>query len=261
MPRRIDKIPSDRITELSSHQKAAIDTYKNKWHSLLINNQTKPIQPKVVCESIELFYLEASFLKPQIIFFDNPYIAIKQLIYLQDFKTTLGKQIETKLMRRIYEHNNNLIDRQLTESLLNQLINRIIFVEDFSSLLEHRLFYFPMNVSWYIGEQLQKDFQKLGFSYIDISYFTRSIFRPMSMISDVCRLDFCISCLNLQYDKNKWKILQNLILHSGLIFTFEKVCLICDRPLKITSNQNDFLKLDNQIEIAYLGGYKISQNI
>ena len=261
MPRRTDKMSKHQITELSSRQKVEIDTYKIKWHSILIDNQIKPIQPEVACNSIESFYLTANFNKPQIIFFDNPFVAIKQLINTQDFRTVLGKQINTKLIKRIHTHNDNLVNRQLTEFLFNRLINQIIFVEYPRLSPNDCRFYFPANVLRYISEQLQKDFQKLGFAYVDLLYFTRSIFRPLSLVSDICRLDFCISCLNLQYDNNKWQVLQDLVLHSGLMFTFEKVCLVCDRPLKMVYSGNDFLRIDNEIEITYPGGYKISENI
>lgn len=257
MPKRTDKMSKHQITELLSHHKIAIDTYKIKWHSILSKNQTKLIKPELAYEPIESFYLAANLDKPKIIFFDNPFVAIKQLINTQDFRTFLGRQINTKLIKRIHTHNNNLVNRQLTEFLLNRLINQIIFVEYPRLSPNDCQLYFPENVTWYIGEQLQKDFQKSGFNYVDILYFTRSILRPLSLISDICRLDFCISCLNLQYDKNKWQVLQDLILHSGLMFTFEKVCLVCDRPLKMVFSENDFLKIDNEIEITYPEGYKI----
>lgn len=260
MPRRTDKIFRNQIAKLSSYQKKAIDTYKTKWHSILTNNQTKPIQPELACKSIESFYLAANYDKPQIIFFDNPVMAIKQLITTQNFKTVLGKQVDTKLIKRIHEHNNKLVNRQLTEFALNQLINHIMFVEYPRLPPNDCTFYFPANVSWYISEQLQKDIQKLGFAHVDILYFTKNILRPLSLVSHLCKLDFCISCLNFQYDKKKWQILQDLILHSGSIFAFEKVCLVCDRPLTMIFSKNDFFRTDNRIEITYPGNYKISSN-
>ena len=261
MPRRTDKMSKHLITELSSSQTAAINIYKTKWHSILINNQTKAIKPEIASKSIESLYLAANFDKPEIIFFDNPFVAIKELINTQDFKTILGKQINTKLTKRIYEHNNNLVNRQLTNVVLNQLINYTIFIEYPRLPPNDCTSYFLNNVSLYIMQQLEKDFYKLGFDYIDRSYFTRSILRPLDLISDICRLDFCISYLNLQHDRKKWQILQDLILHSGLMFTFEKVCLVCDRPLKMVFSKSDFLKIDNKIKIMYLGDYKISSNI
>ena len=261
MPRRTNRMSKYQMIELSPSQTAAIDIYKTKWHSILINNQNKPIQPELASKSIESFYLAANFDKPEIIFFDNPLVAIKELINTQDFKTILGKQINTKLTKRIYEHNNKLVSRQLTSVVFNQLINYTIFIEYPRLPPNDCTAYFPTNASLYISQHLEKDFCKLGFDYVDRSYFIQSILRPLDLISDICRLDFCIDHLNLQHDRKKWQILENLILHSGFMFTFEKICLVCDRPLKITFSNNDFLQIDNKIEIIYPGDYKISSNI
>ena len=261
MPRRTDRISTHQITELSSSQTAAIDTYKTKWHSILINNQTKPIEHTIATESIESIYQAANFNKPQIFFFDNPFLAIKELIDTQNFKAVLGKGIDTKLIKRTYEHNNNLVNRQLTNVVFNQLVNYIIFAEYPRLLPNNCTLYFPSNVSLYISQHLEKDFYKLGCDYIDRSYFIQNILRPLDLINNVCRLDFCIDYLKLQHDKKKWKVLQDLVLHGGLMFAFEKVCMLCDRSTKMVFSNNQFMNIDNKIEIIYPGEYKISSNI
>ncbi|MEH2240917.1 MAG: hypothetical protein V7K30_32830 [Nostoc sp.] len=85
--------------------------------------------------------------------------------------------------------------------------------------------------------QLITDLDKLELEFTDISYLTRSLSWPAEWAIWGCMLDLCISVLNLQHDKNKWNVIQDLMQHCGLILQFEKVCIVCDRPCKLSFDE------------------------
>ena len=260
MPRRTIKMPKHVVAELSFQQKEAIIDYKEKWRSLANEIQTKPIDKDKASNIIDKLYLSLNLPKPTIIFFSNPHKAIDYFIDDEQFKNTLGKQIDSKIIRHIYEHNNNFINRQITDYLHIKLINKILF-SNYPQVEQEKLKrYFSYDYAMIIREQLVSDFQKLDKlkpRYSDLAYFTNSIVRPLNMVTDACRLDFCISKLNLQHDKQKWKLLKDIILHCSLSFTFQNYCLVCERPKNINLEfENDFEKA----VIEYADSYSVFLN-
>ena len=236
MPRRTIEMPKHVVAELSFQQKEAIIEYEEEWRSLANEIQTKPIDKDKVSNIVKKLYSSLNLPKPTIVFFSNPYKAIDYFIDDEQFKNILGKQIDSKIRRQIYEHNNILINRQITDSLHTKLINQILFY-NYPQVEQEKLErYFSWDYAMIIREQLVFDFQKLDklkSRCSDIAYFTNSIIRPLNTIADACILDFCISKLNLQHDKQKWKLLQDIILHCSLSFTFQNYCLLCERPKNI----------------------------
>jgi len=69
--------------------------------------------------------------------------------------------------------------------------------------------------------------------------------------------DFCISVLKLQHDRQKWQVLQELMQHSGFIFQFEKVCIACDRPCKLSFDQENHLHAEGEPAMQFADGYSV----
>ena len=69
--------------------------------------------------------------------------------------------------------------------------------------------------------------------------------------------DFCISVLKLQHDRQKWQVLQELMQHCSFIFQFEKFCVVCDRPCKLSFDQENRLHADKEPAIQFADGYGV----
>ncbi|WP_225977437.1 DUF6745 domain-containing protein [Nostoc sp. CENA543] len=93
--------------------------------------------------------------------------------------------------------------------------------------------------------------------YIDILYLTQPLTRTADWAIWGCMLDFCISVLGLHHDKKKWRVFQDLIQYCGLISKFEKVCIVCDRPCKLSFNQDNILHAEGEAAIQFPDGYSI----
>ena len=76
-------------------------------------------------------------------------------------------------------------------------------------------------------------------------------------ISLACCADDCFNVLNCTYDVVLWDIIQDIVVNSGWIFPFEKICLVCDRPIKITLNNEDQLHNLTDTAMEYADGYSL----
>ena len=70
-------------------------------------------------------------------------------------------------------------------------------------------------------------------------------------------LDFCISVLGVGYDNKEWQVMKDLIQHCGFIFKFEKVCISCNRPSKLSFDTENRLHAEGEAAIKFHGGYSV----
>lgn len=67
--------------------------------------------------------------------------------------------------------------------------------------------------------------------------------------------DFCISVLNCVHQPKKWKVFQALAKYCGWIFFFEKTCIVCDRPIKLSFDREHRLHAEAAPAIQFADGY------
>ena len=89
----------------------------------------------------------------------------------------------------------------------------------------------------------------IGFGY--------SILRPNIDISYVDQIDFCISVLKCEHDQKKWSALQSLITDCGWVFPFEKICIVCDRPTKLSFDDQSRLHAEGEAAIQFSDSYSL----
>ncbi|HEY9875913.1 MAG TPA: hypothetical protein V6D12_20955 [Candidatus Obscuribacterales bacterium] len=78
-------------------------------------------------------------------------------------------------------------------------------------------------------------------------------------------LDFYISVLNYTDDsyiwdsvlEKKWQVFQLLVKHCGWIFPFEKACIVCDRPIKLSFDNQERLHAEGEPAIQFVDGHKL----
>ncbi|MBW4623683.1 MAG: hypothetical protein KME17_30520 [Cyanosarcina radialis HA8281-LM2] len=70
-------------------------------------------------------------------------------------------------------------------------------------------------------------------------------------------LDFCYSVLHCHHDPAQWQAWRSLVTDCGLVLTFEKGCLVFDRPLEISIDANDRLHGEGRPAIKFADGYSV----
>ncbi|WP_156114024.1 DUF6745 domain-containing protein [Myxosarcina sp. GI1] len=97
-----------------------------------------------------------------------------------------------------------------------------------------------------------------------IENISRGIIRPQlfynsittsSLAADYCQWDFCFSVLKLPHRQEEWETSKALLKTCGWIFPFKKVCVICDRPTKISLDEKRQLHASGEPAIEFSDGY------
>ena len=70
----------------------------------------------------------------------------------------------------------------------------------------------------------------------------------------VSAIDFGVSVLGCECDRVKWLALQLAIENCGLIFPFEKTCLVCDRPQILSLDEENRLHAEGKPAIQFADG-------
>jgi hypothetical protein len=145
--------------------------------------------------------------------------------------------------------------------MFNRLRNQIQFPEFpyYTTESNPQISFFPWE--FYIEKctelQILKDLDKPEFEFTNISNFSLTLNRPAGWSIWGCMFDFCISVLKLSHDKKKWKVLQDLMQNCGFIFLFENVCLVCDRPCKMSFDHENILHAEGEPALIFPDGYGV----
>ena len=223
---------------LLPEQAALIPFYRQKWQTIKLS--TTPLDRAAAKQAIAAFYQFFNKPLPQFFFFDSPNAAIKELndilnedlaliidrekidrLFWQDLVKSLQKQLESQLKGEFDRHgclkyeSNSELDR-LKSELLQYSIPRSIGEEINSQI---------------IWEEIEAIFP----DRIQASFF-----------------DYCINLLNCIHDRQKWEIIQSVVKNCGCILALEEVCLIVDRPIKISFDNSG-----DRPKISYKDGFEI----
>ena len=258
MPKRIIPMPKRIISELSPEQEAMLPSYRDKWRSIAM--LTEPIDREKVTAVIKAAYAVSGYCEPEILFYSSPMEAIKKVIAVENFKAYLGRDIHIKFSKRVTDHLQHQIMQQFEAQLfISKLLNQIQITEfpHYSTESHPRVSYFPYSVKSCLEQQLIADFDQSKIEFTDLLYFTGNLTKLAEGAIWGCMFDFCISVLKLQHDRQKWQVLQELMQHCGFIFQFEKVCVVCERPCKLSFDQKNLLHADKEPAMQFADGYSV----
>lgn len=124
------------------------------------------------------------------------------------------------------------LSRQLEESLWQPLANQ------------------PLMREW--EQQIKQPFQQLIGAVGIASNIGRNL-----MASSIEMLDFCISVLGCNHDRKKWQALQTLVMECGFVLQLENTCLVCDRPIKLSQDEQNRFHAEGEAAIKFIDGYSI----
>ncbi len=263
MPRRVSKMPKHIVSELSPEQEILLPKYIEKWQA--IATLTQAIDREKVEAVIRNAYRASDFPEPEIIFFSNPFAAIKEILGTKNFNTYLGKDISSKFKQRVFTHLYHLIERQIDKPLFYKLMNQINYPgypNHFDQYNNPKAFHFPMGIQNCVKIQIIKDLDRADSNYLDLKYseilkLLDGLIIPTNWSNSASMFDFCISVLGLEHDQKKWEVIQELMQYCGFIFLFENVCIACDRPYKLSFDQQNSLHAEGKYALEFIDGYGV----
>ena len=249
----------DLISQLAPEQKALIPVYQEKWERIILS--TKAINYQKAAEAIKVAYATVEREKPIVIFCSSPFAALSRIIEIQ-LSIQFGDRLEalTELyfdpyfqpmfrvgyeIQKIYRENYrdiwSLMEWHCKVLSKIQVIYRLKMTDKLRNISEDELKFY-----------LHK-YRKNSYLY-PVNYAGNYISGKVELWSGA--VDYCVDVLNL-YDRKKWQVILSLIEECGWIFAFEGIAIVCDRPIKISLDSNDYLHAEGEPAIQFADGYSM----
>ncbi|MFB2919003.1 DUF6745 domain-containing protein [Aerosakkonema funiforme] len=218
------------IAKLTSEQEALIPVYLEKWRSIALS--TEPIDRQKASEAVKAVYELIGEQEPLIVFFDSPYSALihKESLHIKQ----VGKKLKGAVINKLWKP----LEIQLSEQVDSQL----------KQWLESRRLKIKMG-----SIQMSEIRDKLA-----IKLKKHNCIRPEIWSLNCCKADFYINVLNCQSDRQKeWEVFQTLMKDCGWILPYRKLCIICDRPSKISLDDRGSFHAEGEPAIEFVDGFNI----
>ena len=269
-----------KIEKLTSEQEALIPVYREKWRQIALS--TERLDRAKAESVIKAAYIAIGKPEPEVQFYSSPCVVWKSLSYY--WQHYLGNRLRMMArlpLREIPEkklENYELGKHLFNQSPLGYQLDSYLFVDlkkQLESNLESRLNsklelnLLPQSLLNQLRQQSQSvletyrhyscrlDFRTMMTQTISLLLEARfcSSIRPEVWACDASLLDFCFSVLNCPYDPEKWELLQALIINCGWIYPFEKSCIVCERPIKLSFDSQDRLHAEGKLAIQFADGW------
>jgi internalin A len=215
---------------------------------------TTPIDAKKATETVKNIYVAIGHKAPQVIVCSSPPVA--DLNFLKQLKIDCmsQNQISPKatgnlgwgksLLKELFQS----VDVGLSRMFWKELCDEIILEPDTDSTLVSEL-------------------QELAINYPDshksesgsYSNYLQPL-TPTALVKEIHLTEFLISKLGITLDQKAQELLrckQQLFEECGWIFPFEKICIICDRPLHLGFDAENRLHAEGEPAIAFADGYSL----
>ena len=232
-----------KIERLTPEQEALIPVYREKWRSVAFS--TERIERKQASEAVKAAYIFSGLSEPEVIFLDSPFRAwsyyfeertfqwgttVRHLIYhgLQfnvgnigldklEFMSSLEKYLWLKLVDVL---NDDV--RQVTDAIEKQTKNQLSLVGE------------PPFVN-YIKSMLHTEEWACCSSYYD----------------------YCVSVLDCECEPWEWIAYRSVAMYCGWLLPTTKVCIVCDRPTKLSFDSEGRLHSEVEPAIQFADGFKV----
>lgn len=214
-----------KIASLTPEQEVLIPVYREKW--LRIALSTERLDRQKATEAVKVTYANMGFPEPDILFCNSPFAAFST------FESQLKTPLENELTNRIIWETQWW---KLAVALRNQLSNQLEFD------LERKLYKQR-------GKQLNIQFEQW--------LVPQSLTNAMNVYID---FDFYVSVLNCtcsRLNQKTGKAVQALVKDCGWILPFEKLCVVCDRPSKISCDSEGRPHAKGEPAIQFTDGYSL----
>jgi uncharacterized coiled-coil protein SlyX len=249
------------ITQLTPEQEALIPVYREKWRAIAFS--TKPLDPTKASEAIKAAYSLVGQEKPAILFCSSPYAALKSIIDIQ-MSSHFGGYLED--LRGLYF--DPYFQEMFTFSKKNlnneSWIKRWYLSEAFKSKFENQYWkHIIINTTKINSNDLwkfskQEHNLRLKQSIVPLNYVGNYTSGKLEFWNG--SVDFCISVLKVDYNPVNWAVIQSLVSECGWFFPFEKIAIICGRPIKIMLDSEERLHAEGEPAVLFADGFCIWAN-
>ncbi|KAF3890555.1 MULTISPECIES: DUF6745 domain-containing protein [Nostocales] len=225
--------------KLTTEQQALISTYRDKWCKLALSTQEVEIEQATT--AVEAIYSLMGKPKPSVFYFASPIAAIEQFDFLKiwgnqtiDIETQLIQSVRKQLSHELWLELHSKLYEALHQELWNSIGRRIYTAVVEQSQLIHSL-----------NDEDASSYFNPAQDCVPTEY----------LVSMACLFDFCYSVLNCSINRELWQAYQLLVQHCGWLWTYEGVCLVCDRPYHLERDSQGLLHGEGHPAIQLRDGF------
>jgi hypothetical protein len=222
------------ITELTAEQEALIPVYREKWRAIALS--TERINHQKATKAVKATYELIGKQLPELIFFNSPFSATQ---YLLEYQSRLENPLAIQTWELLIIEQGIHLSYQLEDMMNLEMQLRKLFQSQLKDELT-----FPLLA------QLTK---QVGINVFALSASSR--IQPTDWLHSVAWFDFCIHALKCTQEQEKWKSTQLIVSECGFTFLFENLCLICDRPTKLSFDDQGRLHAEGEPAIEFADGF------
>ncbi|MDZ8051065.1 MAG: leucine-rich repeat domain-containing protein [Aulosira sp. ZfuVER01] len=212
--------------------------WQDKWRSLL----TSPMDEQKTREAVKYAYTFIGRAEPNIIIFSSPNLGIE---YLNKFPK-LGKSLAWDIYYFLGERNS-----ALRGFIYREVENQFLHDQHLNSIVEALLLANPQVMKAVeVMQESNITFEELLFGW---SYITSN-----ELLKIITSTELLVQELHYQLDlkeQDALRCLNQLFENCGWIFSYEQVCIVCDRPRKISLDNENRLHAEGEPAIQFSDGW------
>ncbi|WP_392531499.1 DUF6745 domain-containing protein [Nostoc sp. C117] len=237
------------IHTLTPEQEALIPVYRDKWRAIALS--TERIDREKAAGVVESLYSLLEKKVPEIIFANSPNAAISKMLLINSSQNRLESNLVdsledyVKIQLRNFKRQVSLqrIASFYDKHLLayNEKLETDFFGEEAFNLLNIILGLNQSEIVWQLWSK------KVNAKNVSSLYW----------LYTAATFDFFISELNCKCSHKIYKLVEEIVVVGGMIFPFERFCLICDRPTKLSFDNQNRLHAEGEPAIEFIDGYSL----
>jgi len=215
---------------------------------------TTPIDAKKATETVKNIYVAIGHKAPQVIVCSSPPVADLNFLKQLKIDSMSQNQISQKatgnlgwgksLLKELFQS----VDVGVSLMFWKELGDEIILEPDTDCTLVSELEELAINYP-----ESRKSESRSYSNYLQP-------LTPTALVKEIHLTEFLISKLGITLDQKAQELIrckQQLFEECGWIFPFEKICLVCDRPLHLRFDSANELHAEGEPAIAFADGYSL----
>ncbi|MEH2239962.1 DUF6745 domain-containing protein [Nostoc sp.] len=243
------------IEKLTPEQEALIPVYRDKWRAIALS--TERIDREKAAKAVKATYVLIGMEEPEIVFYDSPNAAL--ITTLSKLSQELGSDWDSgsELWGElcIYEQPPANVCNDLEDELYKQIDGEL-----------HTLLWFELkmkldnsmnncNHCWELWSELDKQLESQ--LQLEVENAKEDCIHYEILALGASFNDFCISVLNCVHDQVTWNSFESVVKECGWIFAGKYTCIVCDRPTKLSFDNQNRLHAEGEPAIEFIDGYSL----
>ncbi|MBN3871017.1 DUF6745 domain-containing protein [Nostoc sp. JL33] len=245
------------IEKLTPEQEALIPVYREKWRAIALS--TERIDREKAAEAVKATYVLIGMEEPEIVFYDSPNAAL--ITTLSKLSQELGRSgsswdgFNLWMELCIYELPPANVCNELSDELYKQIDRELLSLLRFElkTKLENSLN--NCNHCRQLWSELHRQLESQ--LQLEVENAEEDCIEYEISACGASFNDFSISVLNCVYDRVKWNSFESVVKECGWIFAGKYTCIVCDRPIKLSFDNQNRLHAEGEPAIEFIDGYSL----